>query len=139
MASLAVRGINPTVVKDQVGRLTFTSTIAEAIQHVLEVRPRYGVYNVTNAGEPTTWYDIARRVFELAGDDVDRVAPTTTSDYFAHATEPVAPRPTSSRLSLTRIRECGFLPGDANRYLASWLSTAHAPASSLDPSDERML
>jgi dTDP-4-dehydrorhamnose 3,5-epimerase len=122
MASLAGRGVDPSVVEDQTGRLTFTSTIAEAIQHVLEVRPEYGVYHVTNTGEPTTWFDIARRVFELTGHDSDRVTSTTTSAYFANATSPVAPRPANSTLSLDRLTAKGFEPGDAAEALARYLS-----------------
>ncbi|MDZ8201257.1 dTDP-4-dehydrorhamnose reductase [Microbacterium sp. SSW1-59] len=122
MASLAGRGVDPSVVEDQTGRLTFTSTIAEAIQHVLEVRPEYGVYHVTNTGEPTTWFDIARHVFELTGHDADRVTSTTTSAYFANATSPVAPRPANSALSLDRLTATGFEPEDAAEALARYLS-----------------
>jgi dTDP-4-dehydrorhamnose 3,5-epimerase len=37
MASLADRGINPEVVDDQFGRLTFTAEISRAIVHLLQV------------------------------------------------------------------------------------------------------
>ena len=51
MASLAERGIAPGVVDDQYGRLTFTSEIARAIQHLLAVQAPYGTYNVSNGGD----------------------------------------------------------------------------------------
>ena len=128
MASLAERGINPTVVNDQTGRLTFTTTIAEAIQHVLEVRPRYGVYNVTNTGEPATWYDIARRVFELVNAEQDRVTPVTTSNYYLSAKAPVSRRPKNSLLSTSRIANSGWMvPGwntELARYLDEWTRSA---------------
>ena len=128
MASLAERGINPTVVNDQTGRLTFTSTIADAIQHVLEVRPRYGVYNVTNTGEPATWYDIARRVFELVNAEQDRVTPVTTSSYYLSAKAPVSRRPKNSLLSTSRIANSGWMvPGwntELARYLDEWTRSA---------------
>ncbi len=73
MASLAERGIDPTVVDDQVGRLTFTTDIARGIRHLLDTRAPYGVYNLTGTGDPTSWADVARRVFELTGHDPARV------------------------------------------------------------------
>ena len=128
MASLAERGINPTVVNDQRGRLTFASTLADAIQHVLEVRPQYGVYNVTNAGEPATWYDIARRVFEIVNAEQDRVTPVTTSSYYLSAKTPVSRRPKNSLLSTSRIVNSGWMvPGwntELARSLDEWTRSA---------------
>ena len=40
MASLADRGVSPDVVDDQFGRLTFTTEISRAIQHLLETTRR---------------------------------------------------------------------------------------------------
>ncbi|MFT4306916.1 MAG: bifunctional dTDP-4-dehydrorhamnose 3,5-epimerase family protein/NAD(P)-dependent oxidoreductase [Microbacterium sp.] len=122
MASLAGRGIDPKVVDDQTGRLTFTSTIAAAIRHLLDAHAEYGVYNVTGGGEPQTWYDIARAVFELTGHDPQRVSPVSTADYFANAAGPVAPRPANSVLDLARVRAAGVEPpaqlDELARYLA---------------------
>ena len=39
-----------TVVDDQLGRLTFTRDMAEAVFHVLEVRAPYGTYDCTGSG-----------------------------------------------------------------------------------------
>ena len=121
MATLAERGINPTVVNDQVGRLTFTNTIADAIQHLLTTTAEYGTYNVTNTGEPTTWYDIAGDVYRLTGHDPARVTPVTTEQYFASANGPVAPRPSNSALLLDKILESGYAPADAAEMLADYL------------------
>jgi dTDP-4-dehydrorhamnose 3,5-epimerase len=108
MAALAQRGVNPKVVNDQHGRLTFTPTIAHAIRHLLDTHADYGTYNVTNSGEPTTWYDIARQVYQLTGHDPDRVTPVTTTDYYAGATDPIAVRPENSALDLSKIESTGF-------------------------------
>jgi dTDP-4-dehydrorhamnose reductase len=59
MASLAARGIEPSVVNDQIGRLSFTADIAAGIRHLLESGAAYGTYNLTNDGEPQSWADIA--------------------------------------------------------------------------------
>ncbi len=125
MASLAGRGINPNVVNDQTGRLTFTTDIATGIHHLLNTRAEYGIYNLTSSGEPTTWADIARRVFELTGHDPDRVTGVTTTDYFANATGPVAPRPHTSMLDCSRAAAAGVTTtswqGALTRYLGEVL------------------
>src|SRR5690606_6732698 len=63
MASLAERGIDPRVVGDQTGRLTFADDIACGIRHLLETAAPYGTYNLTGSGPAQTWADIARDVF----------------------------------------------------------------------------
>ncbi|MFT4213955.1 MAG: bifunctional dTDP-4-dehydrorhamnose 3,5-epimerase family protein/NAD(P)-dependent oxidoreductase [Microbacterium sp.] len=112
MASLAQRGIDPRVVDDQVGRLTFTPDLARGIRHLLEVAAPFGLYNLTSTGDPQPWAEIARRVFELTGHDPARVNAVSTDEYFASATGPVAPRPRSSVLDLTKIEATGFTPAD---------------------------
>jgi len=112
MASLAERGIDPKVVDDQIGRLTFTDDIVRGIRHLLETDAAPGVYNVTGSGEPLSWADVARRVFELSGHDGSRVQGVTTDEYFAGASGPVAPRPRNSVLDLSRIEATGFVPRD---------------------------
>ncbi|QCQ15384.1 NAD-dependent epimerase/dehydratase family protein [Microbacterium sp. RG1] len=122
MASLAERGIDPKVVDDQTGRLTFTPEIAAAIAHLLETSAPYGVYNVTGAGEPTTWADIARSVFELTGHDPARITGVSTQEYFANAASPISPRPTNSVLDLDKIQATGYNAPDAADALHAYLS-----------------
>lgn len=122
MASLAERGIDPRVVNDQTGRLTFASDIASAIAHLLETRAPYGTYNVTGAGEPQNWAQIAASVFELTGNDPARVTGVTTDEYFASAAGPVAPRPRNSVLALDKINRAGFAPADAQESLQAYLA-----------------
>lgn len=121
MASLAERGVNPKVVDDQVGRLTFAEDIAAAISHLLGTGPAYGTYNVTNSGEPETWADIAREVFAFSGHDPHRVTGVTTREYFASATSPVSPRPRNSVLDLAKIQGTGFVPGNSRERLEQYL------------------
>ena len=123
MASLAERGINPTVVDDQTGRLTFTTDIAQGIHHLLTAAAPYGVYNLTGTGQPTTWYDIARHVYQLTGHDPDRVTPVTTHDYYANATGPIAPRPRNSLLNTHKLTASGFVPADAGKRLEAYLAS----------------
>ena len=83
MATLADRGVNPAVVDDQFGRLTFTAEISRAIVHLLEIAAPYGTYNLSNDGDPTTWAGIARAVFDARGRDAASVRPVTTAEYAA--------------------------------------------------------
>jgi len=123
MASLAQRGINPTVVSDQTGRLTFTTDIAAGIQHLLHTGVAYGTYNLTGSGEPASWADIARTVYGLTGHDPSRIMDVTTAEYFANATSPVAPRPANSTLDLTKIEGTGVAPQDWRLTLEKYLSS----------------
>lgn len=121
MLSLADRGVDPAVVNDQHGRLTFTSELAKAIRHLIETRAPYGTYNVTGSGSATSWAAVARRTFELAGHDPNRVTEVSTAEYYADATQPVAPRPFNSVLDLTKIQSAGFVPADADEALATYV------------------
>ncbi|MGY4711369.1 sugar nucleotide-binding protein [Mycolicibacterium sp. CBM1] len=121
MLSLADRGIDPAVVDDQVGRLTFTSELARAIRHLTETRAPYGTYNVTGAGPVTSWADVARRTFEVAGHDPNRITGVSTEQYFSKATNPVAPRPHNSGLDLSKIESTGFVPTDAGEALVDYV------------------
>jgi dTDP-4-dehydrorhamnose reductase len=121
MASVAERGTDPTVVADQVGRLTFTRELARGIRHLLDSAAPYGTYNVTGSGEPTSWAEVARAVFELTGHDPARVSAVTTEKYFASNAGPVAPRPRYSGLDLGKIMATGFVPVDAGESLRDYL------------------
>lgn len=125
MARLAGDGVSPSVVADQVGRLTFTSTLASAISHLVDSGAPYGTYNVSNAGEPLSWQQIAARVFELSGRSGGDVVATTTEEYFAGAVaagKPISPRPLNSVLSLAKLRATGFEPEDQLVALEAYLA-----------------
>jgi len=81
MAGLAERGIRPAVVVDQVGRPTFATDLAAGIVHLLATGAPAGTYNLTNEGPAASWFEVARRVFELTGHPADAVSPTTTAEF----------------------------------------------------------
>lgn len=122
MARLAADGVDPAVVDDQIGRLTFTEELARATRHLIDSDAPYGTYNVTNSGSPRSWADYARRVFELTGHDPARVSTVSTADYSAG--KQVSPRPLHSTLSLARLEETGFTSTDADLALAAYLDAA---------------
>jgi dTDP-4-dehydrorhamnose reductase len=90
-------------VDDQVGSPTCTADLAPALV-TLGLERRAGVYHVTGAGT-ASWYDLARRVVELAGRDPSRVEPITTG-----ALDPPRParRPASAALDNAAMRLSGL-------------------------------
>ncbi|MBC9927516.1 MULTISPECIES: bifunctional dTDP-4-dehydrorhamnose 3,5-epimerase family protein/NAD(P)-dependent oxidoreductase [unclassified Leucobacter] len=121
MHSLAERGIDPSVVDDQIGRLSFTEDIAAGIAHLLRSRPEFGVYNLTNEGPSMSWAEVARLVYAASGHNPARVRGVSTAEYFAG--KQVAPRPLNSTLSLGKIEAAGFIPREASAALSSYVST----------------
>ena len=106
MLELGQRGVSPTVVADQIGRLTFTSELVSAIDHLLRTEAAYGVYNVSNDGPTVSWAEITRAIFKAAHLD-NSVTDTTTVDYYSGKTG-IAPRPLKSTLSLMKLQATGF-------------------------------
>ncbi len=149
MVDLANKNVSPTVVNDQIGRLTFTSELVRAIDHFInyqraESREQkndglknekitkhetrnmknvypYGTYNVTNSGPPASWADITREIFKLLSKDSLKVTNTTTAEYFAGKPN-IAPRPLNSTLSLEKIKSTGFEPKNWQNALQLYLS-----------------
>ncbi len=119
MASLAARGVDPSVVDDQHGRLTFAAEIARVVMRLLEVRPPAGTYSLTSGGSPTSWFEIAQLVFRLRGHDPSRVTPVSTTAFFGDRRH--APRPMSSTFDLARVRSVGYEPPDQVELLAAYL------------------
>ncbi len=120
MASLAERGVKPSVVDDQVGRLTFTTDLAAAISHLLSTDAPYGTYNISNDGQPASWATIAKQVYELRGKSASDVTPVTTAEYYA-GKQGIAPRPLQSTLNLDKLRATGFTPRDWQQALHEYL------------------
>lgn len=123
MIGLAEKGVSPTVVVDQVGRLTFTSELVRAVDHLLTTKAPYGTYNVSNSGKSASWADITRGIFELSGHSDLTVTDTTTAEYFA-GKEGVAPRPLQSTLDISKIQATGFTSIDWQEELKTYLSSS---------------
>jgi dTDP-4-dehydrorhamnose reductase len=75
------------VVNDQIGQPTSAKDLAEQlVEFGLSDAPS-GIYHSTNSGQGT-WFDFAKEIFELAGADVDRVVPVSSSEYLRPAKRP---------------------------------------------------
>lgn len=120
MLELSKKDIEPTVVSDQIGRLTFTSELVRAIDHLLGSSATFGTYNVSNDGDPVSWADITREIYQLAGKEHLSVSNTSTEEYFA-GKRGVAPRPLQSTLSLAKIQATDFVPTDWRDDLVQYI------------------
>jgi dTDP-4-dehydrorhamnose 3,5-epimerase len=120
MLGLGQKGIAPTVVADQIGRLTFTTELVRIIDHLLTQKAAFGTYNATNDGEPASWADITREIFKLGGYDLT-VTDTTTTEYFA-GKEGISPRPLNSIMNLTKLQQTGFASHDWHEDLKAYVA-----------------
>jgi dTDP-4-dehydrorhamnose reductase len=97
----AARAATPVaVVDDQHGQPSWTADVAGQVIELAATGAR-GIYHATSAGQ-TTWFELARQIFELLGTDPERVQPTTSEAY-----PRPAPRPAWSVLGHDRY---GGLP-----------------------------
>lgn len=123
MITLAARGVEPTVVADQVGRPTFAAEIAAAIVELVGAGAPYGTYHLTGGGEQASWAEVARATYALAGRSDLTVHGTTTADYFADRPS-AARRPFNSVLDLSKVQRAGVTPRPWRESLAGYVTAA---------------
>ncbi|MEO6513725.1 MAG: NAD(P)-dependent oxidoreductase [Candidatus Saccharimonadales bacterium] len=119
MIGLGQKGISPTVVSDQVGRLTFTDELVRSIDHLLSTTAPYSTYNATNDGTPASWADITREIFTEGGFDLT-VTDATTAEYFLGKAD-IAPRPLNSVMDLRKLQATGFNSTDWHTELKDYI------------------
>lgn len=120
MMGLAARNISPSVVDDQIGRLTFTNTLVDGIEKLLSDGAPYGTYNLSNSGEPASWATITGVIFAELGRHDLTVTGVTTAEYYA-GKPGIAPRPLQSTLDLSKIGAVGVEPADWRVELAAYI------------------
>jgi dTDP-4-dehydrorhamnose reductase len=113
MASLEATKDTVDVVEDQLGQPTWSRELARGVHRLVAADAPPGTYHATAAGQ-TSWYGLARAVFEELGADPDRVRPTTTDRY-----PRPAPRPAYSVLSHESWTHSGVAP------LGDWRAMLH--------------
>jgi dTDP-4-dehydrorhamnose reductase len=88
MTRLALNGDGEVrVVNDQVGQPTSAVDLAQQIVDLgLGIAPA-GIYHGTNGGQ-ASWFEFAREIFSLAGADMNRVVPVSSSEYPRPAKRP---------------------------------------------------
>ena len=96
-----------TVVNDQHGSPTTTTTLCKIFEGIMEKQPEYGIYHSTNEGF-TTWYDFTVKIMEFAGRKT-KIIPITSEEYkkmYPASTN----RPTNSQLSKEILHGIGIYP-----------------------------
>ena len=88
MANLALNQKGEVrVVNDQIGQPTFAGDLAKQIVELVLSESPAGIYHGTNNGQ-ATWFEFAQAVFSIAGADVSRVIPVSTTEYPSPAKRP---------------------------------------------------
>ena len=70
MLRLAERRTRLSVVDDQIGCPTYTVDLARLICQMAEQNAQ-GVFHAAGSGQPVSWYDFARRIFDLSGKEIE--------------------------------------------------------------------
>ena len=100
MLNLAKTHDTLTVVNDQVGRPTWTNTLAQFMLYVVKNQAAFGTYQLSN-DDSCTWYEFAR---EILKDTDTKVLPVTSAQY-----PQKAKRPAHSIMSLDKAKATGFV------------------------------
>lgn len=100
MQRLARTHSHLSVVSDQIGRPTWTRTLAEFMIHLTTTHPDYGVYHLSNEGH-CSWHEFAN---EILKDEVVEVVPVTSEKYPQKAY-----RPRHSIMDLSKTKDIGFI------------------------------
>ncbi len=88
MARLALNSEDEVrVVNDQLGQPTSAVDLAKQLVELGLSSSPAGIYHGTNSGE-ATWFKFAQEIFRLAGEDVRRVVPVSSSEYTRPAKRP---------------------------------------------------
>ena len=103
MLRLAERRTRLSVVDDQIGCPTYTVDLARLICQMAEQNAQ-GVFHAAGSGQPVSWYDFARRIFDLAGKEIE-LEPISTAAY-----PTAARRPLNSRLDCSALAAAGLTP-----------------------------
>ncbi len=96
-----------SVVDDQHGSPTSTTTLCEIIEKIIEKEPEYGIYHSTNEGF-TTWCQFTRKIFELAG--INTKVNAITSEEYKEMYPQSSDRPKNSQLSKEKLKNVGIVP-----------------------------
>ncbi|WP_423716790.1 dTDP-4-dehydrorhamnose reductase [Lactiplantibacillus pentosus] len=116
MQNLAKTHDKLTVVNDQMGRPTWTRTLAEFMAHLVKTNATSGTYQLSN-DNTATWYDFAKEI--LKDTDVE-VAPVTSEQFPQKAY-----RPRHSVMNLDKAKATGY-------HILTWQEALSAFLKSLN-------
>lgn len=99
MLDLAKTHDKLTVVDDQVGRPTWTKTLAEFMTYLVDNEEPYGLYQLSN-DDSCTWYEFASKILK---DKQVQISPVTSEQFPQKAY-----RPKHSIMDLEKAKSTGF-------------------------------
>ena len=102
-----------TVVSDQIGRPTWTRTLAEFMVHLTTTHQEYGIYHLSN-DEQCSWYEFAKEILKDASVEV---VPVTSEKYPQKAY-----RPKHSVMDLSKAKSTGFVIPTWKEVLTQFLT-----------------
>ena len=88
-----------TVVNDQVGRPTWTKSLAEFMTYLVQNNCEYGTYHFSN-DDTCTWYEFAQEILQ---DDNVTISPVTSDQFITKAA-----RPEYSIMDLEKAKSTGY-------------------------------
>ena len=107
-----------SVVNDQYGSPTSTTTLCKIIEQIMEKEPEYGIYHSTNEGF-TTWYEFTKIIYEFSGIST-KVIPLTSEEY-KKMNPNSSDRPKNSQLSKEKLKNIGIVPENFEDALKEYL------------------
>lgn len=113
MLHLAETHDHLTVVNDQVGRPTWTRTLAGFMNYSVENNIPYGLYQLSNENS-CTWYEFAKEI--LKNKDI-KIDPVSSNEYPQKAY-----RPRHSVMNLAKVENTGFEVINWQEALSNFLS-----------------
>ncbi len=118
MLKLAQSNDEVSVVCDQHGSPTSTTTLCEIIMQLLVKQPEYGVYHSTNEGF-TVWSEFTKKIFEFA--NIDTKVKSITSKEYKEMYPNSSNRPFNSMLSKEKLHSVGIYPKKWEDALSEYL------------------
>lgn len=114
MQKLAETRDTLTIVSDQVGRPTWTRTLVEFIEFLVDKKADYGIYHLSNQGE-CSWYEFAKEI--LKENKSVSILPVTSAEF-----PQKAKRPQYSIMDLSKSEEIGFKISEWKEALHQFLN-----------------
>lgn len=118
MKRLASQRDQLEIVDDQIGRPTWTRTLAEFMLHLVEKEADFGYYHLSNGGPAISWYQFAQAILE---NDSVKLLPISSSSF-----PQKAHRPLYSVLDLSKSEATGFFIPTWREALAAYFDATES-------------
>ncbi|MEO7803566.1 MAG: sugar nucleotide-binding protein, partial [Actinomycetota bacterium] len=111
-----------SVVNDQWGLPTFAEDLAPALVALASVPGAAGMFHIAGAGPAGNWAEVAEIALAAAGSKAE-VYRTSTAEYYAGKSGPIAPRPTNSVLDCSKASSMGIAMRPWRQAVVAYVQT----------------